>query len=111
MTKKKEDKPGDYLVPYSSDGSLLSYAPYCRVPLSPNEPFHATLRFDQFLRGRSAAHAYFVDDETKRQFPMFLTDLAKAIPLLKEGRITGKWCVAKRGENYGIRLMEESTSS
>lgn len=72
-----------------------------------NEPFRATLKFERFERGRSAAHAIYVKaDDPSWQVTMFLSDLGDVIergeaPFL----LTGRWQFVKRGQNYGIKKL------
>lgn len=58
MAKKKV-----YQVPFTQDGRPLSYATrnYPGVVWRDNFEFEATLRFDGFFRGRSAANATWID--------------------------------------------------
>lgn len=75
----------------------------------PNVPFTATLRLDSTRRGRSAAYFVWLDGDG-REFPMFLTDLADLIKsgnVIAGGVIAGLWMVAKRGQNYGVRLATD----
>lgn len=103
-------------APYSRrTGDLLSYAwgnpGDDGASLSPtewrqNEEFTATLRFDCFERGRSAAHAIFRDDDGHR-FPMFLRELAELMTKeeFRAGKIHGRFIVVKRGANYGTKYL------
>ena len=81
------------------------------VPIEPdwrdNAPFKATLTLKHTHRGRSAA--YFVwADETGAEFPMFISDMAdlacSLIGIGPGGVVVADWIVAKRGQNYGVRL-------
>lgn len=70
---------------------------------------HMTLTLDGYARGRSAAYFTFVD-EAGNHFPMMLADFAELVRTrmpLAPGKFFALWAVAKRGQNYGIRLAKE----
>lgn len=113
-------KPKTYKAPFDASGNLLHY-PQTRYHYNRETgerweegpewrevvPFSKTLRYKTFERGRSAA--YFIwEDLEGRTYPMFLADLDT---LLKHGyantSILTMWIVCKRGQNYGVRLVEE----
>lgn len=120
MSKKKE-----YLVPWE-DGSVLHYADQrqhdwyrgeaeqdgflpewvSRVTWRHNEPFTARIRVTGTKRGRSAAYFMFEDTE-HHTFPMFITDVATMLQGVnaEDGWINGRWDVARRGLNYGLRYL------
>lgn len=105
-------------VPYK-DGSLMSYAgSYSTgVEWRKNLPFYRTLFYKTYERGVSAARFIWKDDEG-HTYPMFMTDMDA---LLTEGevrsaafsnirgpsRISGNWIVTKRGQNYGIKRVND----
>lgn len=89
--------------PASSLG-MASY-PDWTTRMEPAEPFDAILTFDTFSRGRSSAVAWFITDKDTSA-PMFLSNLQEIVHLLKDGQISGRWIVVKKGENYGIALEE-----
>lgn len=109
-------------VPYDDNGNLLHF-PATRytydngvrteVPYDwrPNEPFTATMTMYGMSRGRSAAYFHWTDSEGHR-FPMFMKDLGDLLraATLVRGTITGRWDVAKRGENYGLRYLSPADS-
>src|SRR5687768_9777589 len=68
------------------------------------EPFPATLAFEGFSRGRSAANAVFTRGEAR--FTVFLTDLHDMIMegRIINGHIDDVFIPCKRGTNYGIKL-------
>lgn len=80
----------------------------------PNLPFHATLQLQETVTsGRSAKYLWLAPvahGDDHRRFPMFVTDLvaiATTIGVQPAGIISGRWMVAKRGQNYGLRLARE----
>ncbi len=79
----------------------------------PNIPFHATLQVCDLRSGPSAKYVLLQPVSMPldlRTYPMFIADL---ITLLKTGHIqqggiaSERWMVAKRGQNYGLRVAKE----
>lgn len=95
-------------IPFNSRGHQLHY-PEHETVWRDNHEFEATLVFRGMARGRSAAYALFSDKKTGKDVTMFLVDLADVVMNKKidRGIITGKWTFCKRGQNYGVRLVEE----
>jgi hypothetical protein len=95
-------------IPFDQHGNPV---PYVRSRASlvwkDNEVFRATLKFERFERGRSAAHAIYAKaDDPSWQVTMFLSDLGDVIargeaPFL----LTGRWEFVKRGQNYGVKKL------
>lgn len=95
-------------IPYDQHGSPVPYeGARASLVWKDNEPFRATLKFERFERGRSAAHAIYAKaDDPSWQVQMFLSDLGDVIergeaPFL----LTGRWVFVKRGQNYGIKKL------
>lgn len=103
MTRKKIAE-----APYDEEGNLMPY-PYLRsdVHMRPVVDFEGTLRVDGLTRGQSAARFNLVDATTGLRYEMFMTDMVDACQrgVAPGGLISGRWTVAKRGRNYGIRLV------
>lgn len=98
----------NYKIPFNSDtNELMAYAGYSEnVVWKENFEFEDVLKFDCFERGRSAAHAVFKSESTKRRYQMFLTDLADSIEFFSKGTLTGSFTFKKRGQNYGVILKK-----
>lgn len=103
-------------IPFDQHGNPVPYAiggPENQSTLSKfvwkdNKVFRATLTFERFERGFSAAHAIYVKaDDPSWQVTMFLSDLKDVI---KAGRsplsLRGDYVFVKRGTNYGIQLID-----
>jgi hypothetical protein len=76
----------------------------------PNLPFRAMLMLKGSARGRSAAY-FLWEDAAGREFPMFITDMTDLVrheTALRAGVATAWWMVAKRGQNYGVRLATDA---
>lgn len=100
-------------APWDEEGCLLHYP---RLPYEekyynskniwrPVEQFKATLTYDSFTRGRSAAYFLFKDELGRKQ-PMFLKEFDSVVHHLVEGTVSGIWTVTKRGQNFGLKLVE-----
>lgn len=121
----KPKKTSVTVVPYDHRGSLLHWVDtdtrwYRGVEPQPgqpgyvewraNEPFTARLTLSGMESGYSAKYVVWKNAEGQ-SFPMFVTDLMDLIRrwsgTLDAGTLTARWMVAKRGQNYGIRLAKE----
>lgn len=113
------------IAPFNHRGSLEHYvadrSPYYRgVEAQPgepgyiewraNEPFTETLALSGMQSGMSAKYVIWKAPDN-RSFPMFITDLVDFIcrhsGTVDGGVVHARWMVAKRGQNYGIRLAKD----
>lgn len=98
-------------APYTGNGSLLHWVSSSHDVWHPNEPFHASLEIYDMQSGYSAKYLMLRSrDNHARTYPMFVTDLADAvrnIPVIRDGILTARWIVRKRGQNYGLALAPE----
>ena len=98
------------LAPYDKDGNLMHYASlagtyYAAHEWREQEEFTATLMYEGFTRGRSAANMTFTD-EYGHKYTMFLAEFDKLVNHMRCGCVSGTWITCKRGQNYGIRLVK-----
>lgn len=110
-------------APYDEQGNLLHYPdrwryeplpgnPYRRVDACDwreNKTFHAVMTLqDGVTSGRSAKYVNWRDDQG-HGFPMFVSDLVDLVVngYVEKGKVDYWWMVAKRGQNYGLRLAKE----
>lgn len=105
-------KIGKYLIPFDADGNQMTYCTgydvaHYGATWQPNLEFVATLRYVTFERGRSAAHLYFEDVETDKQYVMFLIELDDILKhnAMHGNCVTGRWTFTKRGQNYGVKWL------
>lgn len=77
----------------------------------PIVPIVATLEYDGYSRGRSAAYFWWKDIDTQVLYPMFMTDLDEILTdgLIDGKCITGTFTIIKRGQNYGIKWNGATT--
>ena len=86
---------------------------YTEIDWRPNEPFSAVLAISAMRNGRSAKYVILTSPNNPfdiRTYPMFVADLidfASLRGIEKGGLMTGRWMVAKRGENYGLRAAKD----
>lgn len=105
----------DRKAPFNEHGDLMHYPQQSwrdKAPVEwrPVEEFEATLNYDTFTRGRSAAYLILRDREHNRLYPMFLAELDMALPHFNGGVISGTWTITKRGENFGVKLVKATPS-
>lgn len=105
----------DRRAPFNEEGGLMHYAD---ERASPNDrrcyahewravtEFEATMQYITFIRGRSAAYLVMEDQNSVRH-SIFLAEFSDVIPHLVRGRCRGIWTVAKRGQNFGIKLAKD----
>ncbi len=95
------------MIPFDADGNLMHHVtPYVYEIVEKYE-FGDILYFVEFIRGKSAAYAVFVNGEG-RKFPMFLSELEKVLlhGVLVGGSMSGTFCFKKRGQNYSIGMVK-----
>lgn len=110
-------KVGDYPIPFDQMGNQLHY-PVMGYRLvngvnkmfdisnyRDNTPFHDTLTFVGFERGRSAAYFNFTREDGK-SVCVFMKEMSEMIPRMIEGKITARFAFVKRGKNYGCILQD-----
>ena len=120
MPKTKEPKPFKGKIPWTNKGPCMydggpTYYDYeagkhLPVEYRDNTPFTATMVFDSFYRGRSAAGALFRDrDNPKVLYPVRSTCLKKIIlsKVMNEGVVHGTFAITKQGANYSLLLAED----
>jgi hypothetical protein len=114
----------DWKVPFDRDGNLISFT-YSEYPALPaihwenskavrsgewrdNYVFHDTLIVEEFRRGRSAAK-FLLRSESGQKYEMFMSDMLEMVQkaeLIAYGHIEGDWTFAKKGSNYGVKLVK-----
>lgn len=78
------------------------------VEWRPNDPFEATLELVHSSRGRSSAVYIYRDIATNIRYPLFISSVEFMLrhATIKAGQVTGVWQVVKRGQNYGLDMLE-----
>lgn len=72
--------------------------------LVPNYEFDATLRYEDYYRGRSSV-SFMLVDEANNRYSVFLSDFTEMLPHMVGGVIKGKFTFVKKGANYGIKYV------
>jgi len=95
-------------IPFDRNGNPLSYDDRLKVhDYRANYEFVTTMRVVDMSRGRSAAN-FTLKDEKGIEYNMFMKDMLYLIQncIIDKGVVSGKWTFVKRGNNYGIMLIE-----
>jgi len=96
-------------VPVDKDGNWLHYPDWKFDHWEPVDPFYARLIVDDMYAGRSAKGVILKNDTTMVKYPMFITDMVKALQHhelhASGGSLAGFWAATKKGANYGIRFV------
>jgi len=73
-----------------------------------NHMWSDTMVLDGLERGRSAAHFIIYSEVSGKRYYMFMKDMVDMIKnhTIENGRISGCFTYAKRGQNYGIKYAE-----
>ena len=96
----------DRKVPFTVNGDQEHYPSLYRTSMwKDNHEFQATMEFQRFNRGRSAAYAVMRDTSTKRTVTIFLSDFDHVVRHMTRGTVTGRWTFTKKGQNYGCKLI------
>jgi hypothetical protein len=124
VAKKKERKLGDYLIPFCpTSGNSLYWTAFDpgqggdKVVWKQNHIFDDGLAVIGYSRGRSAANIDVQSVNDGKKYTIFLTDFMQALTLCEntfrqevngEMRLVlvGHWGFVKRGQNYGIRVIQ-----
>ena len=110
-------------IPFEHEGHLMDYVGYTyedmqkenhvsvylknRVIWKDNYEFESTLTFTSYGRGRSSA-TFQLTDENGVNYNVFMSDMFKIVTTknINEGKVYGKWCFRKQGQNYGLCISE-----
>jgi len=111
---KKMPTPKKYQIPFDKKtGEMLSYpAIWEYIEWRDVYEFDDVLTYKGYGRGRSSVLMYFVgSDNTK--YPMFISDFHDVIENvgINGKQITGKWTFCKRGQNYGLKMVQDERES
>lgn len=91
-------------IPFDKDGHQLPYG-LRAVELRDNYEFEDTLEYVNYSKGRSSIGFEFKRTDGT-MVSMFVTDMNKILPLMKNGQITGRFTFSKRGENFGCKRID-----
>lgn len=106
---------GQYPIPFDVNGNQQHYplGAWGGTPCVFQEPvwrdnfvFADLLTYKDYRRGRSAAYFQFTRQDGTTVC-MFLTDMEKAIPYMVRGVLQGRFTFIKRGQNYGVQLVQD----
>lgn len=113
--KTKKEKLYQGTIPisycnYHQHYSLDSYDSRSNPSPYKNFIFKDTFKFEGFLRGRSAATAYFTNEGNSLASSMFISNVSDVILLggCDLLNLSGYFCVCKKGANYGLKYLGET---
>ena len=107
-----KENPKKYKIPFYN-GNLLTYIiGYNNEEMVENFVFEDTMYIKNVYRGRSSVTYNLVSLETKKEYPMFVSNLLELIQKceIKNGIVKAKFEFFKKGRNYGIGLYEEENN-
>ena len=107
-------------APFKKQGGLWHFPPdlrrYAGYPEAKTptiewrdvKPWEDTMLVIGTQRGRSAAFFLLVSGNGD-SYPMFMSDAADMMQraVVTRGTITGRWTIVKKGQNYGIKFLED----
>ncbi len=99
----------EILYPFKGDEMLGWYEPWYEkqegFQWRSNEVFEDTITYQTYSRGRSSALLVFRRESNGQRLEFFMTDANDLIPLLVNGKYTGKFTYTKRGTNYATKAV------
>ena len=107
MARKVSNK---YQIPFDPDGNQLHYpTSWNGTPTWKNNySFNDSLKIERMTSGYSAKYYKAISTTTGKRFTIFVRDLIDIIEHaeIKDGVMTGTWTFVKRGQNYGVAILE-----
>ena len=102
-------KMGDYKIPFNENGNQMHYGRgYRDVVWKDNFKFIDTIKITGTQRGRSAAYFQAESIENGKKYTLFISDLLDMLlyTTIEKGVVKGTFTFRKRGENFGIAVLE-----
>jgi len=106
-------KIGDYKIPFDNKGNQYHYPPEhylgVKVTWKDNFSFEDTIELlEKMSTGRSAKFFHARSLITKKTFTIFTKDLLEFAQksIIDHGKITDTFTFCKRGQNYGLTILE-----
>lgn len=94
--------------PIDKLGNMIEYVGYGSEKVSENiiEDFEETMTFQYYTNLRSSLR-FILNDSKGREWSMMAQCIDSFVKNSVNGVLTGKWIMCKRGQNYGLLLVEE----
>lgn len=95
----------NYKIPFDAKGNQLDYDGYGVNDLKDNFEFSDTLTFRHYGRGRSSITFIMERASNGKTVSMFVSDFADIIDKMSHGSVTGTFTFAKKGQNFGCKMV------
>lgn len=95
--------------PVDEKGNMLEYDGYGVTVFGKKdiEEFEETMTFKYYTKGRSSLR-FILEDSKGAIWSMMAQSIDSFVQRSVNGVLTGKWIMCKRGQNYGLLLIEEN---
>lgn len=93
--------------PVDKLGNMIEYIGYGseEVAESVIKEFEETMTFQHYTKGRSSLR-FILKDSKGREWSMMAQCIDYFVKHSVNGVLTGKWVMCKRGQNYGLLIVE-----
>lgn len=106
---KNKTSKKSYQIPFDEQtGNMLSYPEVWKdIEWKDVYEFADTLTYFGYGRGMSSIVLFFKDSKGI-EYPMFISDFHDVMILsgMNDNRVSGKWTFCKRGQNYGLKMVQ-----
>lgn len=96
--------------PVDENGNMIEYDGYLYGATKYSEKgiveFEETMTFQYYTKGRSSLR-FILKDSKGNIWSMMAQRIDHFVKHSVNGVLTGKWVVCKRGQNYGLLIVEE----
>ena len=94
--------------PVDVNGNMLEYDGYGSKPTGEKDivEFEETMTLQHYTKGRSSLR-FILKDSKGREWSMMSQCIVSFVQRSVNGVLTGKWVMCKRGQNYGLLIVEE----
>lgn len=95
-------------IPLDKDGNWMHYPRYGHSTWLRVKPFYAEFRVEGMGSGRSAKCLLLKRTDDGITATMFISDVVDFLRrgTVSDGVLAGYWTIAKRGTNYGVKLVK-----
>lgn len=93
--------------PVDAKGNMLEYVGYGSQAVAENiiKEFEETMTFQHYTKGRSSLR-FILKDSKGREWSMMAQCIDYFVNYSVNGVLSGKWVMCKRGQNYGLLIVE-----
>jgi len=100
-------KTGNYRIPFDVNGNQLDYPGWNTHEWRDNHEFVDTITFaGVYGRGRSSV-TFELTRAGGSKVMAFVSDFTDMVPLMVGGSLYGRFTFVKKGQNYGVKLLEQ----